>query len=62
VTEKTRTGELPRDARQKLIAASKIGRSGSLVRRSAIDKAYRYIEERYPEYLHPSYNQPQEDN
>lgn len=50
-------GTLPLDARLRLQAAAKIGRSGSLVRMAAIDRAYRYIEERYPEYLHPSYNQ-----
>lgn len=50
-------GTLPLDARLRLEAAGKIGRSGSMIRQSAINKAYRYIEERYPEYLHPSYNQ-----
>ncbi len=44
-------GELPFDARQRLIAASKIGTPGSLARRAAIDRAYRYIETNYPEYL-----------
>ena len=54
-------GMLPFDARQRLIAASKVGRPGSLIRRSSIDRAYRYIEERYPEFLHPSYSNQEED-
>lgn len=48
-------GTLPSDARQRLIAASKVGNPGTLARTAAINRAYRYIEERYPEYLHPSY-------
>jgi hypothetical protein len=53
-------GTLPLDAVRKLQMAGRVGTPGSLVRRSAIDRAYRYVEERYPQYLHPSYNQ-QED-
>lgn len=45
------TGVLPHDARQKLITASRVGGPGTIARRSAIDRAYRYIEEKYPEYL-----------
>lgn len=45
------TGFLPKDAQQRLIAASKIGAPGSLTRARAIDKAYTYIECYYPEYL-----------
>ena len=44
-------GVLPRDAQLKLIAASKIGSPGSLLRRREIDKAYRYVETFYPEFL-----------
>ena len=46
-----RTGFLPKDAEQRLIAASKIGSPGSLTRARAIDRAYAYIECYYPEYL-----------
>ena len=46
-----RTGFLPKDAEQRLIAASKIGAPGSLTRARAIDRAYAYIECYYPEYL-----------
>lgn len=46
-----RTGFLPHDAQQKLIAASKIGAPGSLTRARAIDRAYAYVECYYPEYL-----------
>lgn len=48
-----KNGTLPRDAQQRLIAASKVGTPGSMVRRRAIDKAYRYIDQNYPEYLRP---------
>lgn len=44
-------GALPLDAQRKLQAAAKVGTPGSMVRRRAIDKAYRYIEQQYPEYL-----------
>jgi hypothetical protein len=46
-----RNGTLPPDAQRKLKMAAQVGSSGSIVRRSAIDRAYRYIEEKYPEYL-----------
>lgn len=42
---------LPRDARLKLQAAAQVGSPGSIVRRRAIEKAYRYIDDTYPEYL-----------
>jgi hypothetical protein len=44
-------GTLPLDAQLRLQAASKVGKPGSIARRSAIDKAYRYIDDMYPEYL-----------
>lgn len=45
------SGFLPHDACQRLIAASRVGGPGTLARRAAIQKAERYIEEKYPEYL-----------
>lgn len=45
------SGVLPTDAQLKLRTAAQVGTPGSMVRRRAIDKAYRYIEEKYPEYL-----------
>ena len=44
-------GTLPLDAQLRLKAASQIGKPGSMARRSAIDKVYRYIDDTYPEYL-----------
>jgi hypothetical protein len=44
-------GLLPDDARRRLIAASKVGEPNTLARQRAIDAAYRWIDERYPEYL-----------
>ena len=44
-------GTLPLDARLRLQAAAKVGKPGSIARRSAIDKAYRWIDDTYPEYL-----------
>lgn len=44
-------GELPLEAQRWLIAASEVGRPGSIHRRVAIDRAYRRIEEEYPQYL-----------
>lgn len=49
--EKLPAGTLPLDARLRLQAASKVGTPGSIVRRRAIEKAYRYIDDEYPEYL-----------
>lgn len=48
-------GELPRDARERLQAAAKVGRPGTITRASAIDRAYRYIEDTYPQFLRKDY-------
>lgn len=45
------SGTLPDDAQRRLKAANQIGRSGSIQRTRAIDQAYRYIEDTYPEFL-----------
>ena len=44
-------GQLPHDARMRLIAANKVGSPGSLTRQKAISRAYSYIEATYPQYL-----------
>lgn len=44
-------GTLPLDAQRWLKAASEVGAPGSIHRRVAIDKAYRRIEDEYPQYL-----------
>lgn len=44
-------GTLPHDAQQRLKAAAQVGGPGTIARRAAIDRAYRYIDEKYPEYL-----------
>ena len=49
-----KNGILPPDAQLRLRTAASVGTPGSMVRRRAIDKAYRYIEQHYPEYLRPS--------
>lgn len=51
-----RKWRLPRDAERRLRDAAKTGTPGSLTRRRAIDRAYRFVEEQYPEYLKPLYN------
>lgn len=45
------TGMLPHDARVRLIAAAQVGKPGSIARRSAIERVYRWIDDTYPEYL-----------
>lgn len=45
------TGFLPLDARLRLEAAGRVATPGSIARRRAIEKAYRYIDDTYPEYL-----------
>lgn len=47
------SGFLPIEAQELLRAALRQGRPGSLERMSAIDRAYRRIEEDFPEYLKP---------
>lgn len=42
---------LPLDARLKLQGAAQVGTPGSIARRRAIEKAYRYIDDTYPQYL-----------
>lgn len=44
-------GTLPHDAQLRLKAASQVGRPGSIARRSAINRAYKWIDTNYPEYL-----------
>lgn len=44
-------GTLPADAQRRLVFASQVGLPGSIKRRVAIDAAYRWIEEQYPQYL-----------
>lgn len=44
-------GTLPADAQFLLRSAAKVGTTGSVSRTAAIQRAYRIIEERYPQYL-----------
>ena len=46
-----KSGELPREAQNLLRNAARVGQPGSLRRAAEINKAYRIIEENYPEYL-----------
>lgn len=52
-------GMLPRDARLRLQTAAQIGKPGSIARRRAIQKAYQYIDDTYPEYLRKDTNDGQ---
>ncbi len=45
------TGTLPLDAQALLRNAAKVSTTGSVARTAAIQRAYRIIEERYPQYL-----------
>jgi hypothetical protein len=45
------SGYLPKDARDRLVRASKVGEPGSRERMRAINRAYTYVELYHPEYL-----------
>lgn len=44
-------GTLPAEAQYLLRSAAEVGTAGSVARTAAIQRAYRIIEERYPQYL-----------